>query len=550
LGLSPLRKQTLTLRLEMECLRGPRPAPGLTGVAAALGPDPDPALRDLTDRVRTAFAPLVPAEAAILPVWAERLRAAAGAVMEGADDDPWADEPGEAASALLTEIAAIDFLTLNLNAAEAARVLERLMDGRAVRYRQTIRARIDILGPLEARLQTADVVVLGGLNEPGWPAAADVDGWLNRPMRKDLGLSLPERRIGQSAHDFVEAACAPRVILSRALKEAGGPASPSRWLVRLAALTRSLGLDLASAAAPYAAWSAKLDEPAELRPGAPPEPRPPVAARLRHLSVTQVEQWVRDPYAHYVQRILRLEPLDPIDADPGGAEKGTFVHKALELFVKAYPKAIPANAEAELARIGREVARDMAVRPGVLAVWWPRFLRMAKWFLDWDRPRRALLADILTEVSGQMTLPDVNFALRAKADRIDVARDGGVTILDYKTGNPPSQDQIHSGFASQLPLEAAMALQGGFPGLTPQRLPEFQILHLTGRGEGGKPVPYKDHDALVARAMDGLKRRIRIFDRVETPYPSRPAVKFQRHTDDFAYVARSAERLPGESEEA
>jgi ATP-dependent helicase/nuclease subunit B len=549
LGLSQSRKHALTLRLEIEVLRGPRPGPGFAGLRAALDASGDTNLHDLVVRLEEAFAAMAPAELATVPVWATRLRAVASAVTAGSEDDPWTDEPGEAAAALLTEIEMIEFLTLELDASAAGRVLERVMDGRAVRYRQTIRARIDILGPLEARLQTADVVVLGGLNEPGWPAAAEVDGWLNRPMRQDMALSQPERRIGQSAHDFMEAACAPRVILSRALKEGASPANPSRWLVRLDALTKSLDLDLSRAAAHYAGWSANLDASDVQSPGSAPEPRPPLAARLRSLSVTQVEQWVRDPYAHYVQRILKLAPLDPIDHDPGGAEKGTFIHRALELFVQQYPKAIPENAEAELARIGREVAQEMAVRPGVMAVWWPRYLRIAKWFVEWDRPRRALLVDILTETSGTMSLPDVNFTVRAKADRIDVAKDGSVLILDYKTGKPPTLKEIESGFASQLPLESAMAIQGGFAGLAPKATPLFHVLHLTGRGNGGKVEEYKGHEELVARAMEGLKRRIRIFDRLETPYVSRPSVKFQRYTDDFAYIARTAERLGGEEGE-
>jgi ATP-dependent helicase/nuclease subunit B len=274
-----------------------------------------------------------------------------------------------------------------------------------------------------------------------------------------------------------------------------------------------------------------------------------LAARLRSLSVTQVEQWVRDPYAHYVQRILKLQPLNPIDAEPAEAEKGNFIHTALEDFVKAYPKTLPADAEAELARIGREVAHRMAVRPRIMAVWWPRFLRIARWVVAWDRPRRDLLADIQIETSGTMELPDVAFTLRAKADRIDIARDGSVTILDYKTGKPPTKKEITSGYKSQLPLESAMALNGAFPDLAPKTLPAFQVLHLTGKGEGGEVIAYEGQDELVARAMDGLKRRIRMFDQVETPYRSRPSVKFNRQPDDFVYIARTAERLLDEPEE-
>ena len=53
---------------------------------------------------------------------------------------------------------------------------------------------------------------------------------------------------------------------------------------------------------------------------APPTPRPPVAARPRHLSVTEIETWMRDPYQIYARHILGLRALDPIEADPGEGE--------------------------------------------------------------------------------------------------------------------------------------------------------------------------------------------------------------------------------------
>lgn len=540
----PGERHRIVLRLERAALRGPRPAEGLEGLIAALGSEPHPSVTSLIARLREAFTPLAVSDQFGLGEWCARLRQTADRLSAGGDAI-WLDEIGVAAERLFAEVETIGFLERSHGLAAFGRVWDRLMDGCAVRLRAASDSRVDILGPLEARLQTADLVVLGGLNEPGWPALATVDGWLSRPMRKDVGLSQPERRIGQSAHDFVELSCARRVILSRAIKEEGGPANPSRWLVRLDALAKAMDAELRIA--PYTEWAEALGRPAAFDKIEPAAPTPPVSARVRSLYVTAVEQWVRDPYAHYVRRILNLKPLEPIDQDPSAREKGNFVHRALELFVLAFPRELPADAEAQLLALGRQSAQEQGVPPSMLGLWWPRFERIAKWFVAEERKRRPLIAEILTEVTGATEFPDLNFKISAKADRIEIARDGGVTILDYKTGEPPKQPQIETGFSSQFPLEAWIAMQGGFENVRPKAMPMFSALQLNGKGDGGKIYPYKDHEALVKKAVDGLRRRIAKFDEPLTAYPSKVAVKFSRYPDDFDYIARAAETaLDGE----
>ena len=61
------------------------------------------------------------------------------------------------------------------------------------------------------------------------------DAFLNRPMRAELALSPPERRIGQTAHDFVAALGAPQAILSRARKRGGAPTVSPRHRHSMAA---------------------------------------------------------------------------------------------------------------------------------------------------------------------------------------------------------------------------------------------------------------------------------------------------------------------------
>jgi ATP-dependent helicase/nuclease subunit B len=114
---------------------------------------------------------------------------------------------------------------------------------REIILREATRAhpRLQILGLLEARLIDVDVILLGGLDETVWPPQARTDAFLNRPMRAALGLSPPERKLGQTAHDFAQAMGKGKVILSRARKRDGAPVVASRLLQRMAALGRRVG---------------------------------------------------------------------------------------------------------------------------------------------------------------------------------------------------------------------------------------------------------------------------------------------------------------------
>ena len=103
--------------------------------------------------------------------------------------------------------------------------------------------RLAIWGLVEARLQQADLIVLGGLNEGTWPGAVPADPWMSRQMRAEFGIPLRERAVGIAAHDFAQALGASEVALTRAARREGAPTVPSRWLLRLDAVLRAVGLD-------------------------------------------------------------------------------------------------------------------------------------------------------------------------------------------------------------------------------------------------------------------------------------------------------------------
>ncbi len=563
-GLSPGRFRALARRLELALLRGPRPAPGFDGLAAGLrrcGGDRE--LQSFLRRLRERLEPFAGLLSEPHCSLTELVRAQANALeaLAATDEEDgaarlWRGEAGEAAAALIDELleagssdAAAARAPLHAGGLRYPAFLEALLDERPVRPRYGRHPRLAILGPLEARLQQWDVVVLGGLNEGTWPAPVDSGPWLSRPMRRDIGLPLPERRIGLAAHDFVQLASAPDVYLTRASRVEGAPTVPSRWLLRLEAVLR--GLDRQSvplaAAVSWRHWAEALDRQdgawdAPRRSG-PPAPRPPLSARPRRLSVTGVETWVRDPYSLYAREILKLRPLDPIDAQPGAADRGILIHAALARFVERCRERWPRDPARLLLDIGAEVFQEVAHLPGLHGFWWPRFRRIAEWFVANEITRRRNLRASHCELRGELTLPGPAgpFLLTGTADRIDVLADGGLAIVDYKTGGVPSAAEVEAGFAPQLPLEAAMALAGAFPGVPAAPVRELAYWRLTGGDPPGEIRTQADPAALAAEARAGLEALIARFDDPGTPYPSRPYPDRAPAYGDYDHLARVKE---------
>lgn len=551
-------------QLDSRVLRGPRPAPGWDGLRLAIDGSTKgehPTLKeDAAAKLARIVGSLERATAAMAG-WSEksppveRLRALVGAAeaLAATDDERgvqrlWRDEAGEALSdfvhdalqsfAGLPGVAAEDFTALMLE----------LLSGVAVRPRFGKHPRLAIWGPLEARLQTADLLVLGSLNENTWPAESAIDPWLNRPMRQDFGLPAPERKIGLSAHDFQQAMGAPKVLLTRAQRVDGAPTVPSRWLLRLDAFLNCAAEGLPSSASALERHLAhRIDRPAQVEPGRRPMPRPGAAWRPAKLSVTQIEAWRRNPYAIYARHILRLKKLDPLDQDPGAADLGNAVHKALHAFTTKFPHALPSDQLALLRAEGEESFAQWLGRPNVWAFWQPRFQRISAWWLSVERERRtALMTAIVTERDGALDLPDLAapFTLTARADRIDVWRDGSLSIIDYKTGTLPKKDDIERGFAPQLTLEAGMALAGAFDGVHGTEIAELAHWKLSGNRDGGTIDRVKgDLQALADAALAGLGALVRDFSADGMPYAATPDAAYAPAYDDYAHLARNIEWL-------
>jgi ATP-dependent helicase/nuclease subunit B len=558
LGETPAGCRAFARGLERLVLRGPRPADGIAGLHAVLEAAPEGRLRQavsvglarfagiaapFVELVRSGSAPLAVLVSAHI-AFAEAL----AATREGPGAERlWRHEDGEAAAGFINELALAAAESPAVAVGDYPGLFDSLLSGRVVRPRFGRHPRLAILGPLEARLQHHDLMILGGLNEGGWPAEPAADPWLSRPMRKSFGLPAPERQIGLSAHDFAQAAAAPEVVLTRAERVEGAPTVPSRWLSRLETVLRALGFEdrrERQSEDQWLAWARRLDEPVSVSPVTAPAPRPPVAARPRRLSVTEIETWMRDPYAIYARHILELRPLEAIAADPGAAERGQFIHEALDRFIRAWPDALPADALERLLDQGRGAFGDLLARPEVWAFWWPRFERVAAWFVDQERRRRPLIRPQATEVSGGIEFDGRAglFLLTAKADRIDRLPDGRLAIIDYKTGTLPTASDIALGFSPQLPLEAAIAAAGGFRGVPAAAVGQLAFWRLAGGDPAGEERLVRgEASALAEQAHGGLEALIWAFDDPATAYCSRPWPERAPRFDEYAHLARVQE---------
>jgi len=560
-GMAASGFRSLVRRLERAVLRGLRPAPGIAGLEVALA-DKSDGFGPLLTSLATAMNPLQVVLEKRTATLRELLRAHVAVAESLATTDQqagadrlWSGDAGEAAAAFVAELAeaAEDFEPIAVETYPA--LLDVLMAGRPVRPRYGRNPRLAIWGPLEARLQRADVMILGSLNEDSWPPKAHASPWMSRPMMKAFGLPLPERRIGLSAHDFTQAFSAPRVWLTRASRTEGTPTVPCRWLLRLENLLRGTDAETALTrdADLWLHWQRKLDEPSAFVPVDPPKPKPPVGARPRRLSATQVETWMRDPYAIYARHILGLRALDPIDADPGAADYGVLIHDALDLFVRENPGPVGDDAFDRLLDAGRRAFGNMLDRPGILAFWWPRFERIAKWFVDVERDRRAGLLATASEVHGSLMLdaPEGPFELTAIADRIDTLADGTLAVIDYKTGAPPPKKEVTAGFAPQLPLEAAIAEAAGFDGIPRAPVSTLEYWRLRGGDPAGERISAADDPATQTReAVEGLKNLVARFDFEDTAYESRPRPEVAPRYSDYEHLARVKEwSAGGEGEE-
>ncbi|MFO0993928.1 MAG: double-strand break repair protein AddB [Hyphomicrobiales bacterium] len=460
--------------------------------------------------------------------------------LTAADAVLWSGRAGQALAELFASLLRDSDLHPPCRFAEAMLMLARHLRTTAVASPVSGTARITILGLLEARLLRSDVTVLGGLNEGKWPAQSDPGPWVNRPMRNVLGMQMPERDIGMTAHDFAQALGSEQVFITWSERVGGAPAVPSRWVV-----TAQMLMTAAFGAKPSppetARWAAELDAPVQVIPVGKPKALPPVATRPTRFSVTEIEKLIRDPYAIYAKKILRLEPLPDLLLLERHAMRGTVIHDALDQYAllrrDSGVSALDAMREA-----GRRVFAAHRDDPEIMGFWLPRFERVAEWFAREDELLRLGVASSLTEKRGStlFTIGAREFSLSARADRIDLFESGAARIIDYKTGQVPSRPAVEAGFKPQLTLEAAILARDGFGlgrGIATQ---ELVYVRLSGGEPPGEIKDLGDLDVMTVAEKHFEELQVLLAEYEQPQQAYLPALAMERQADrgDYDHLAR------------
>lgn len=545
------------LRAFDRVLRGPAPAPGLAPLRKAAA---RARIGDWWDEAEALVVPLTdwPEH---LPL-AEALSRLATAAEAMAGPPVWEREDGRALGLLIEQWREeAQALGTTIASADLAGVLRDAMDEIAVRPGYGGHPRVAVYGLLEARMARADLVICGGLNEGSWPQPPGGDPLLAPAILRALGVPGAEFRIGLAAHDLAGAMGAPKVVLSRALRDADGPTRPSRFLLRVEAL---LGEDLAREHH-ESAIPALLPLLDRARPPAPlyPRPAPDPEAEQRQVAirVTALDRLLGDPYQFYAQAILRLKKLPPLAADPFGdpALRGTLMHAILDKWHQAR-KVDPSLAMEPFAEA--HFAAEQ-VHPLFRALWQPRLIaaleRFAEWIDDAAGAGRVVLA---SEIDGVMDFEGVK--VMGRADRIDRLPDGTLAIVDYKTGAPPSKPQVLAGYALQLGLLGLIGEVGQFErdgtvvSGTPTRF-EYWSLGKPQKGDGFGYVqtPMKEGNARTGLEPDDymnfhadrLDQAIRLFIHGRKPFIARENPDYKGY-NEYDQLMRLEEWLPSLGDKA
>lgn len=494
-------------------------------------------------RLQAVFAPLASAEPRTLAAWASLHKSSAEQLAGAA---LWKTENGRTVAKVFDTFELGESHASLYSASQYRALFATVLDRFEVPADPLLaHPDVAIWGTLEARLQSPDLVIAAGLNEGVWPKDSSHDPWLNRDMRRQVGLMLPERQIGLSAHDFQQALGAEEVVISRSLREGEAPSVASRWVLRLQNLLGGMDCGEAALGAMAArgdrllALASTLDRPSGApKPAKRPCPAPPLASRPRQLSVTRIETLIRDPYAIYASHILKLRKLDPLTLEPTPLMRGNVVHKALELFVKQSMDALPENPEALYNQCVEQALEDVPW-PSTRALWRHHLMRARGFFLEGEAARRDRGTPFALEITGKRVAkgPVFDTTLTGKADRIDITPTGGALIYDYKAGNTSSAKQIKA-FNVQLPLEGAMAEAGGYQGLNAGHVAGLELIYL-----GSTPgiVGFAEDDPVMVDVWRRVSGFLADYQTLEKGFAARLRPEIIDFDGDFDHLSRRGE---------
>lgn len=453
----------------------------------------------------------------------------------------WVGDDGQSGADFMASLIAKADVLGEIETEEYLRFLETIMSSVMVRSKRKTHHRVRILGPMEARLNHYDKIILGSFNEGIWPVSPKADPWMSRPMKKDFGFEAPEKQIGVLALDFANLLGAKNVCITRAKINSGTPTIKSRWLMRFETILQAMGYDKKYLTDNNIVKTALLaDKEENINKIEAPCPKPPVDARPRKVSASSFEKLLRDPYGFYAEYILKLKPLEDLNKEEDMRDFGNLVHNVLEEFNKRYPSNIPDSAADILIEMGKHAFEKNNFKKEKTAFWLPKMEKMMQWVAEEEKRYRNTVRQVMNEVKGKVyieDLPNGRFEIFARADRIDKLVGGGLNIIDYKTGSARTKTEVKKGYAPQLPIEAMIAIDGGF-----ENIKEDDVNSLMYWKLGDKIITInEDLDEILAKTKSHIVEVLNLFDFETTGYLSRPNPKAVPEYSDYEHLARVKE---------
>ncbi len=451
----------------------------------------------------------------------------------------WQDKAGEGAETLSEQLAALrgadDFGPMAIEDFQALlheRLAEKWRDAGVKTH-----PRIHFLTPIEARLQRFDRVILGNMQDDTWLGASAVNPWLNQAAHQALGLPLVEEYFSLMAHDVMMLASCGEVFLTYPLRDGGSPTKRSRIIEKLVALLAVHGVNEEAITAPdYARW-ASARYAATFSPEAKLTPTPPAEARPKQIAVTAIDKLFTDPFSIYARYVLRLKPLKAMDAEPESSDFGQITHRAIEHLTRHWNETGTAANETQLAQIANQALHALAARPNIDLFWRTRLMNGLRFVNreEASRRKKPMQVEVEKNILATIPTPHGGMALEGRIDRIEPGAEGTV-IVDYKTGEIPSEKSMIDGRKLQMPAYA-MALE--VEGKPVSTLEYWQLPKL---GEEGKILSL-DISELSSDIREKLPAALAEIQAPETPFLACPipGARDERYGNDYDGISRYEE---------
>ncbi len=400
---------------------------------------------------------------------------------------------------------ALQSVGIRLSVSEARAFIADAVSSVSVRSAPNADTSVVVLGTIESRMQTADVVILTGLNEGMFPARGYENAWLPRRVAEQIGLPSPNRKVSLQSLDFMNLSCGADVYWMRSVVSGGVQTTESRFISRVVA--RAGEFDL-SAGDEILRIVAEYDNP---EPNgldySPPQLSTP---DYSDVYVTELELLIHNPYAFYVKHILRLKVFDDWWVDADARKFGNLVHEVIENATDLNPDVLVAQMDAR----ARAVVGEKSV---MYHFWHKRFLEIAPVVSD----VLGAIPNRYHEIGGRIKF-SVGKSFRNVRARADLVWSDGV--MDFKTGTPPNKSQLEKGNMPQLPLEALILKSGGFELPSDMQItknPIMIFLQMKNGAVGTIPYDIDATEKMINVAVDKVTELFTIYTIGNAPYEYR-----------------------------